>query len=216
MKQRYHYNVANIHRTTREQRKRRRFVHLEHFVFHRSLALIMDAGTVSARKSELIRAVSPQVDSRAMGRRLLHHRSLWFRQRRPYGHVQGLDVHATVVQGQRLVSAQVDQQMEGGLLRHRHGHPRQSMGRRCHATPVSSTSASSSISCTRAGHSPPWNCGYRISCAPPATIALSSPSRRCPGDETQETLRTSAFPSTIKEKWARICASAPSPLVAVS
>jgi hypothetical protein len=34
-------------------------------------------------------------------------------------------------------------------------------------------------------------------------LILSIPRRR-PGDETQETLRTSAFPSThIKEKWAK-------------
>ena len=52
-----------------------------------------------------------------------------------------------------------------------------------------------------------WNCGYRITCcgATPdqSAFVLSIPRRR-PGDETQETLRTSAFPSThVKEKWAK-------------
>ena len=52
-----------------------------------------------------------------------------------------------------------------------------------------------------------WDAGYRItSCAATpeqAAFILSVPRRR-PGDETQETLRTSAFPSThVKEKWAK-------------
>lgn len=52
-----------------------------------------------------------------------------------------------------------------------------------------------------------WDTGYRIT-ATAATVdqaafVLSVP-RRKPGDETQETLRTSAFPSThVKEKWAK-------------
>ncbi|KAL2493143.1 Protein kinase family protein [Abeliophyllum distichum] len=52
-----------------------------------------------------------------------------------------------------------------------------------------------------------WNAGYRIT-ATAATLdqsalVLSVP-RRKPTDETQETLRTSAFPSThVKEKWAK-------------
>lgn len=52
-----------------------------------------------------------------------------------------------------------------------------------------------------------WNCGYRITCCgatgDQSAFVLSIPRRR-PGDETQETLRTSAFPSThVKEKWAK-------------
>ncbi|KAI3428793.1 hypothetical protein D9Q98_007612 [Chlorella vulgaris] len=52
-----------------------------------------------------------------------------------------------------------------------------------------------------------WDAGYRItSCASTpdqAAFVLSVPKRR-PMDETQETLRTSAFPSThVKEKWAK-------------
>jgi serine/threonine protein kinase len=52
-----------------------------------------------------------------------------------------------------------------------------------------------------------WDCGFRITCcaATPdqAAFVLSIPRRR-PGDETQETLRTSAFPRThVKEKWAK-------------
>ncbi|GAB4816588.1 hypothetical protein N2152v2_003634 [Parachlorella kessleri] len=52
-----------------------------------------------------------------------------------------------------------------------------------------------------------WDAGYRItSCAATpdqAAFVLSVPKRR-PMDETQETLRTSAFPSThVKEKWAK-------------
>ncbi|MCL7022024.1 hypothetical protein MKW94_001691 [Papaver nudicaule] len=52
-----------------------------------------------------------------------------------------------------------------------------------------------------------WDGGYRIT-ATAATwdqtaLILSVPKRK-PGDETQETLRTSAFPSThVKEKWAK-------------
>ncbi|WOH08694.1 hypothetical protein DCAR_0728139 [Daucus carota subsp. sativus] len=52
-----------------------------------------------------------------------------------------------------------------------------------------------------------WDAGYRITstaatCDQSALI-LSIP-RRKPGDETQETLRTSQFPSThVKEKWAK-------------
>ncbi|KAL6972761.1 Casein kinase 1-like protein hd16 [Sarracenia purpurea var. burkii] len=52
-----------------------------------------------------------------------------------------------------------------------------------------------------------WDCGYRITataatCDQSAFI-LSVP-RRKPADETQETLRTSAFPSPhVKEKWAK-------------
>ncbi|KAG7672488.1 hypothetical protein Ndes2526B_g08992 [Nannochloris sp. 'desiccata'] len=52
-----------------------------------------------------------------------------------------------------------------------------------------------------------WDAGFRItSCAATpdqAAFVLSVPKRR-PSDETQETLRTSAFPSThVKEKWAK-------------
>jgi serine/threonine protein kinase len=52
-----------------------------------------------------------------------------------------------------------------------------------------------------------WDAGFRItSCAATpdqAAFVLSVPKRR-PTDETQETLRTSAFPSThVKEKWAK-------------
>ena len=52
-----------------------------------------------------------------------------------------------------------------------------------------------------------WDAGYRItSCAATpdqAAFVLSVPKRR-PMDETQETLRTSAFPSThVKEKWSK-------------
>jgi len=52
-----------------------------------------------------------------------------------------------------------------------------------------------------------WDGGFRITaCASTpdqAAFVLSVPRRR-PGDETQETLRTSAFPSThVKEKWAK-------------
>lgn len=52
-----------------------------------------------------------------------------------------------------------------------------------------------------------WDAGYRItSCAATpdqAAFVLSVPKRR-PGDETQETLRTSAFPSShVKDKWAK-------------
>jgi serine/threonine protein kinase len=52
-----------------------------------------------------------------------------------------------------------------------------------------------------------WDSGFRITCcaATPdqAAYVLSIPRRR-PADETQETLRTSAFPSThVKEKWAK-------------
>ena len=52
-----------------------------------------------------------------------------------------------------------------------------------------------------------WNGGFRITCCAATTdqaaFVLSIPRRR-PGDETQETLRTSAFPSThVKEKWAK-------------
>jgi len=52
-----------------------------------------------------------------------------------------------------------------------------------------------------------WDGGFRITCcaATPdqAAFVLSIPRRR-PLDETQETLRTSAFPSThVKEKWAK-------------
>lgn len=52
-----------------------------------------------------------------------------------------------------------------------------------------------------------WDGGFRItSCAstPDQTALILSIPRRRPVDETQETLRTSAFPSThIKEKWAK-------------
>lgn len=52
-----------------------------------------------------------------------------------------------------------------------------------------------------------WDAGFRItSCAATpdqAAFVLSVPRRR-PMDETQETLRTSAFPSThVKDKWAK-------------
>ncbi|TYG97918.1 hypothetical protein ES288_A10G076300v1 [Gossypium darwinii] len=52
-----------------------------------------------------------------------------------------------------------------------------------------------------------WDCGYRITATAAtwdqAAFILSLPRRR-PVDETQETLRTSAFPSThVKEKWAK-------------
>ncbi|KAL3321360.1 hypothetical protein AABB24_039136 [Solanum stoloniferum] len=52
-----------------------------------------------------------------------------------------------------------------------------------------------------------WDNGYRITATAAtldqAALILSVPRRR-PGDETQETLRTSQFPSThVKEKWAK-------------
>ncbi|CAI7796161.1 unnamed protein product, partial [Closterium sp. NIES-53] len=52
-----------------------------------------------------------------------------------------------------------------------------------------------------------WDMGYRITATAAtwdqAAFLLSVPRRR-PADETQETLRTSAFPSThVKEKWAK-------------
>lgn len=52
-----------------------------------------------------------------------------------------------------------------------------------------------------------WDSGYRITATAAtwdqAAFVLSVP-RRKPADETQETLRTSAFPSThVKEKWAK-------------
>ncbi|XP_030955934.1 casein kinase 1-like protein HD16 [Quercus lobata] len=52
-----------------------------------------------------------------------------------------------------------------------------------------------------------WDSGYRITSTAAtwdqAALILSVP-RRKPGDETQETLRTSQFPSThVKEKWAK-------------
>lgn len=52
-----------------------------------------------------------------------------------------------------------------------------------------------------------WDCGYRITATAAtwdqAAFVLSVPRRR-PTDETQETLRTSAFPSThVKDKWAK-------------
>nr|XP_004251171.2 casein kinase 1-like protein HD16 [Solanum lycopersicum] len=52
-----------------------------------------------------------------------------------------------------------------------------------------------------------WDAGYRITATAAtwdqAAFVLSIP-RRKPPDETQETLRTSAFPSThVKEKWAK-------------
>ncbi|KAM7480488.1 hypothetical protein LguiA_028701 [Lonicera macranthoides] len=52
-----------------------------------------------------------------------------------------------------------------------------------------------------------WDYGYRITATAAtwdqAALILSVP-RRKPADETQETLRTSAFPSThVKEKWAK-------------
>ncbi|GLT85452.1 hypothetical protein SLE2022_036420 [Rubroshorea leprosula] len=52
-----------------------------------------------------------------------------------------------------------------------------------------------------------WDSGYRITSTAAtwdqAALVLSIP-RRKPADETQETLRTSAFPSThVKEKWAK-------------
>ncbi|OMO49977.1 hypothetical protein CCACVL1_30731 [Corchorus capsularis] len=56
-----------------------------------------------------------------------------------------------------------------------------------------------------------WDSGYRIT----STAATSDQAalilsifKHKPGDETQETLRTSQFPSThIKDKWAKICLS---------
>ncbi|XP_010243375.1 PREDICTED: casein kinase 1-like protein HD16 isoform X2 [Nelumbo nucifera] len=52
-----------------------------------------------------------------------------------------------------------------------------------------------------------WDNGYRITCAAAtwdqAALILSVPKRK-PSDETQETLRTSQFPSThVKEKWSK-------------
>ncbi|OMP03391.1 hypothetical protein COLO4_10448 [Corchorus olitorius] len=52
-----------------------------------------------------------------------------------------------------------------------------------------------------------WDGGYRITStaatSDQAALILSIPKRK-PGDETQETLRTSQFPSThVKEKWAK-------------
>ncbi|KAF5187349.1 Casein kinase 1-like protein hd16 [Thalictrum thalictroides] len=52
-----------------------------------------------------------------------------------------------------------------------------------------------------------WDSGYRITSTgatwDQTALILSVPKRK-PGDETQETLRTSAFPSThVKEKWAK-------------
>ncbi|XP_077217988.1 casein kinase 1-like protein HD16 isoform X2 [Tasmannia lanceolata] len=52
-----------------------------------------------------------------------------------------------------------------------------------------------------------WDSGYRITATAAtldqAALVLSVP-RRKPADETQETLRTSAFPSThVKEKWSK-------------
>ncbi|XVF04578.1 hypothetical protein REPUB_Repub05bG0096000 [Reevesia pubescens] len=52
-----------------------------------------------------------------------------------------------------------------------------------------------------------WDSGYRITStsatSDQAALILSIPKRK-PGDETQETLRTSQFPSThVKEKWAK-------------
>ncbi|KAJ4718048.1 putative Casein kinase [Melia azedarach] len=52
-----------------------------------------------------------------------------------------------------------------------------------------------------------WDCGYRITATAAtwdqAAFVLSVP-RRKPADETQETLRTSAFPSQhVKEKWSK-------------
>ncbi|XP_042437428.1 casein kinase 1-like protein HD16 [Zingiber officinale] len=52
-----------------------------------------------------------------------------------------------------------------------------------------------------------WDSGYRITCMAAtwdqAALILSVPKRK-PGDETQETLRTSAFPSAhVKDKWAK-------------
>ncbi|KAL5707873.1 non-specific serine/threonine protein kinase [Ranunculus cassubicifolius] len=52
-----------------------------------------------------------------------------------------------------------------------------------------------------------WDNGYRITSTgatwDQTALILSVPKRK-PGDETQETLRTSAFPSThVKEKWAK-------------
>ncbi|KAJ7567873.1 hypothetical protein O6H91_01G010800 [Diphasiastrum complanatum] len=52
-----------------------------------------------------------------------------------------------------------------------------------------------------------WDSGYRITATAAtcdqAAFVLSVPKKK-PADETQETLRTSAFPSThVKEKWAR-------------
>lgn len=52
-----------------------------------------------------------------------------------------------------------------------------------------------------------WDCGYRITATAATwdqTALILSVPRRKPGDETQETLRTSQFPSThVKEKWAK-------------
>lgn len=52
-----------------------------------------------------------------------------------------------------------------------------------------------------------WDMGYRITAtaatSDQAAFVLSVPRKKLP-DETQETLRTSTFPSThVKEKWAR-------------
>lgn len=52
-----------------------------------------------------------------------------------------------------------------------------------------------------------WDAGYRITSTAAtfdqSALVLSIP-RRKPADETQETLRTSAFPSThVKEKWGK-------------
>ena len=52
-----------------------------------------------------------------------------------------------------------------------------------------------------------WDAGFRITaCAatPDQSAFVISVPRRRPMDETQETLRTSAFPSShVKEKWAK-------------
>lgn len=52
-----------------------------------------------------------------------------------------------------------------------------------------------------------WDAGYRITstaATPDQSALILSIPRRKPGDETQETLRTSQFPSThVKEKWAK-------------
>ncbi len=52
-----------------------------------------------------------------------------------------------------------------------------------------------------------WDAGFRITaCAatPDQSAFVLSVPRRRPMDETQETLRTSAFPSShVKEKWAK-------------
>ncbi|RWW36325.1 hypothetical protein BHE74_00058663, partial [Ensete ventricosum] len=52
-----------------------------------------------------------------------------------------------------------------------------------------------------------WDGGYRITSMAAtwdqAALVLSVPKRK-PGDETQETLRTSSFPSAhVKDKWAK-------------